>query len=214
METDHIGLKTLVLATAGVVAIEVLARCAIANGAAPPLALVGLARVADIALMAAVVAATGAGWGIVGLGRGGFRRGLGRGLIWSAGFGALAGFAALAAALAGYDPLRVVRTAVPDQGSEIALLLVVGALIGPVAEELFFRGVLYGFLRRWGVAAAMAGSTLIFVGLHAGGGGIPLTQIVGGLLFAAAYEIEENLLVPIVIHVLGNLAIFSLAILL
>jgi membrane protease YdiL (CAAX protease family) len=29
-------------------------------------------------------------------------------------------------------------------------------------------------------------------------------------VFAAAYEIEKKLLVPITIHVLGNLALFSL----
>jgi hypothetical protein len=38
-----------------------------------------------------------------------------------------------------------------------------------------------------------------------------LTQAVGGILFAVAYEVERSLLVPITIHVLGNLAIFSLS---
>jgi len=41
--------------------------------------------------------------------------------------------------------------------------------------------------------------------------GIPLPQVVGGLVFAVAYEIEESLMVPIIIHVLGNLAIFTLS---
>jgi hypothetical protein len=35
--------------------------------------------------------------------------------------------------------------------------------------------------------------------------------MIGGILFAVAYELEKNLLVPIIIHVLGNLAIFVLA---
>ncbi len=214
MAAERIALKTMALATAGVIAIELLARRAISGLALPPLAGVGLARAADIALMAGVVAASEEGWAGMGLGRGGLRRGLGRGLIWSAGFGTLAGIAALAGFLAGVDPLRMIRMTVPAGRVESALLLVVGGLIGPLAEEIYFRGILYGFLRRWGVVAAMGGSTAIFVGLHPGGGGIPVTQIVGGLLFAAAYEIEKNLLVPIVIHVLGNLAIFGLAILL
>jgi hypothetical protein len=38
-----------------------------------------------------------------------------------------------------------------------------------------------------------------------------VTQVVGGILFAAAYEIEKNLVVPITIHCLGNLAIFALS---
>jgi hypothetical protein len=41
--------------------------------------------------------------------------------------------------------------------------------------------------------------------------GIPLAQVVGGIVFAVAYEIEGSLMVPITIHVLGNLAIFTLS---
>jgi membrane protease YdiL (CAAX protease family) len=40
-----------------------------------------------------------------------------------------------------------------------------------------------------------------------------LAQIIGGIVFALAYEASGNLLVPITIHVLGNLAIFTLSLL-
>jgi hypothetical protein len=40
-----------------------------------------------------------------------------------------------------------------------------------------------------------------------------VTQAIGGIVFAAAYEVEGKLMVPISIHVLGNIAIFSLSIL-
>jgi hypothetical protein len=60
-----------------------------------------------------------------------------------------------------------------------------------VAEEIFFRGLIYGYLRRWGFWPALALSTLIFTLLHTGAAGILLPQIVGGLVFAAAYEIEK-----------------------
>ena len=70
--------------------------------------------------------------------------------------------------------------------------------------------MVYGYLRRWGLWPALALSTLIFTLLHTGAAGIPIPQFVGGLVFAAAYEIEKKLLVPITIHVLGNLALFSL----
>ena len=40
---------------------------------------------------------------------------------------------------------------------------------------------------------------------------IPVTQVVGGLLFAVAYEVEKNLMVPITIHILGNMALFTLS---
>jgi hypothetical protein len=93
--------------------------------------------------------------------------------------------------------------------------LLAGALIGPVAEEIFFRGILYGFFRRWGIPAAVLLSTLLFIlpHYHASGLAVPITQLIGGILFAIAYEIEKNLLVPITIHSLGNLAIFTLSLL-
>jgi hypothetical protein len=44
-------------------------------------------------------------------------------------------------------------------------------------------------------------------------GFIPITQLVGGIVFALAYEKEKNLMAPITIHCLGNLAIFSIGLL-
>ena len=83
-------------------------------------------------------------------------------------------------------------------------------IVAPFAEELFFRGLLYGFFRRWGAPFAIILSTALFTFAHPLRG-LPLTQIVGGLLFALAYEVEGNLLAPITVHVLGNLAIFTLS---
>ena len=65
---------------------------------------------------------------------------------------------------------------------------------------------------KWSIAAAMFVCTLLFILLHYPA--ISFIQIVGGLLFAIAYEIEKCLMVPITIHVLGNLALFTLPILL
>jgi membrane protease YdiL (CAAX protease family) len=106
--------------------------------------------------------------------------------------------------------LQLIRIPLPSDPSEILQLFIVGGLVGPVTEELFFRGILYGYFRRWGIFPALFLSTLFFVLLHPVKV-LAVTQTVGGVLFAAAYEIEGNLLVPITIHVLGNLAIFSLA---
>ena len=86
----------------------------------------------------------------------------------------------------------------------------VGSLIAPIAEEIYFRGLVYGYLRRWGPIVAILGSTLLFVVIHPNLQNLPFPQIVGGLLFATAYEVEKNLMVPIVIHISGNLALFSL----
>ena len=96
-------------------------------------------------------------------------------------------------------------------GRDNITVILVGAFIAPVAEEILFRGILYGFFRRWGMTTALVLSTLIFVFSHSSRQTIPATQIIGGILFAVAYEKEKNLVVPIIIHVLGNLAIFVLA---
>jgi membrane protease YdiL (CAAX protease family) len=87
----------------------------------------------------------------------------------------------------------------------------VGGIVAPIAEEVFFRGILYGFFRRWGVVVALVFSTLLFVFPHLGTHGLPTTQIIGGILFALAYEVEDSLLAPITIHALGNMAIFTLS---
>jgi hypothetical protein len=69
----------------------------------------------------------------------------------------------------------------------------VGAGVAPIAEEIYFRGLVFGYLRRWGPVAAILGSTLLFVAVHPDLQHIPFPQIVGGLLFALSYEIEKNL---------------------
>lgn len=210
MEPGAIALKTAGLATAGVAAIEALARWGIGQWGLAPLGGTGLARLLDIAWLALVVSGSPQGWTQMGLGREKWRPGLYRGLVWSAGFGLLAALGWAGLHLAGIDPLRLIQPSPAGRQATPALLFLVGGLIGPVAEEIYFRGMVYGGLRRWGFWPALALSTLMFSLLHPGAPGVPVTQIVGGLAFAAAYEIEKTLIVPITIHVLGNLAIFSL----
>lgn len=210
MESNHVALKTLVLTTAGVVGFEALARWGIGRWGLAPMIGTALARLIDIVWIALIIAGGPQDWAGVGLGRGSWLPGLRRGLIWSAGFGALAALGWSGLQAAGIDPLRLLHVGPAARPAHPALLFLVGGFIGPVAEEIFFRGVIYGYLRRWGVWPALFLSTLIFTLLHAGTAGVPIPQIVGGLVFAAAYEIEKKLLVPISIHVLGNLALFSL----
>jgi len=147
----------------------------------------------------------------IGLSLPGVIPGLRKGLIWSAGFGTVIGLAAVFFLILGIDPMQFVRTPLPLDSGHIILFFAVGGLLGPLAEEIFFRGILYGFFRRWGAPAAITLSSLAFILAHPIFSGVPVTQVVGGLLFAVAYEVEKNLMVPITIHALGNLAIFSLS---
>lgn len=95
---------------------------------------------------------------------------------------------------------------------EFILFFLVGGIISPITEELFFRGVIYGFLRRWGAISAVVFSSLAFVlAHHMVSTGLLFIPFTGGIVFALAYEIEKNLMVPITLHVLGNLAIFVLS---
>jgi membrane protease YdiL (CAAX protease family) len=140
-------------------------------------------------------------------------RGFKRGLIWSISFGAGAVIVLFIIYLAGIEISALFRMQLPTESSRLITFLLAGVLIGPIAEEIFFRGILYGYIRRWGIPLAVLLSTLLFVLPHSpsSGSAIPITQLIGGILFAVSYEIEKNLLVPITIHSLGNLAIFTLA---
>jgi len=92
------------------------------------------------------------------------------------------------------------------------LWLWIGAgLVAPIAEELFFRGILQPVLARvsgsrWiGVLAASAAFALVHVDF-------PLAMpalFVLGVLMGAAYERNGSLIVPIAIHALFNLAALS-----
>ena len=212
MAAKTIETRILFLSLAALLSTEVAVRVVLSKAAYSPLLILGMARVVEIILFLLIVSIQGKGMSCIGLARHRTVAGLKKGLIWSAVFGVCAflGFVVLYAAHI-KDPLRLIKAYLPPGAHGIVLLFVVGGLVSPIAEEVFFRGILYGFLRRWGLLVALFGSTLIFVLAHPIISGIRLTQIVGGLVFAVAYEVEGNLMVPITIHVLGNMAIFSLS---
>ncbi|TFG37983.1 MAG: CPBP family intramembrane metalloprotease [Syntrophobacterales bacterium] len=210
METAKINITILCLSLAAVILVELGARTLIPAGISSPMALLGVSRLMQILLILMIAVTWGKGTGSLGLSLHTMIQGLKKGLLWSGAFGIVtaAGFGILY--LAGSDPLAIIHTRLPEEKSGIILLLLIGGVVAPVAEEVFFRGVLYGFFRRWGVIIALVMSTAIFVLAHAIFSRIPVTQAVGGILFALAYEIEGSLMVPITIHILGNLAIFIL----
>ena len=212
-EKDGISGWTLGICVAAVLAVELAARVVIANTLQLSMLILGCARLLQILLIVLIVLFWGSGLSSVGLARSRLGPGIKRGLIWSIGFGVVAGLVLVALFFAGIDVLTAMKARLPTQHSDVILYFCVGALVGPVAEELFFRGLLYGFFRRWGVVVAVILSTLLFVLPHAIQQRILITQVVGGIVFAVAYEVEGSLMVPIMIHVLGNMAIFSLSLL-
>lgn len=211
METDPIKVNRLILVTALVVAIETAARMATALGIASALTCTALARLVMIILLFFFAKGLARGTASIGLARSCVFSGIRRGLVWSACFGVLAGFGFIGCLLVDIDPLGLFNVSLPSSPWGIASYFIVGVGLAPVAEELYFRGYLFGWLRRFGSVVAVIVSSLIFVAAHPSLQPVPVTQLIGGLVFAISYEIEKNLMVPIMIHGLGNAALFSLS---
>lgn len=211
MEANRITTKTLILSLASIIALEWALRLVVSRHLFDPMIILGTARLLEIILISLILGITGKGVSSIGLASSQIIPGLRKGLIWSAGFGIIAFFAYAILYVAGVNALILIQTRLPTKANEIIIFFFIAGILGPAGEEIFFRGILYGFFRRWGVLSALGLSTLLFVAAHPMSQGLLVPQLVGGIVFALAYEVEGNLLVPITIHVLGNSAIFSLS---
>lgn len=84
-------------------------------------------------------------------------------------------------------------------------------LIGPVAEELFFRGYMYRFVRQeLGVASSIVLTSVLFAAIHTNLSGVPVYMAIGALL-AYVYQRTGTLLAPIVAHVLLNAVVLAVS---
>lgn len=194
-------------------AVVLLEAAAAAAGPLLPLSrwwLIAVVRTLQTLVMLGLAVVHTGGLSVLGLERRALMPGIKTGLAWSAGFALLAGLLFLVGFMAGHNPLPWVRAPLPAAASQRVLYFLVGGVVAPVAEEVFFRGVIFGYCRRWGLSAGVLISTVLFAAIHAGAA-IPITQIVGGLVFALAYHMGNSLAAPMVIHMLGNLAIFTLS---
>ena len=104
--------------------------------------------------------------------------------------------------------VQVLRTAV--SWSERGLLGAITILIAPVAEEVFFRGVLYPTVKQCGFPRlALWGTAALFGFIHFNVlTFLPLTVL--ALLLTLLYERTGNLLAPIAAHSLFNAVNFAL----
>ena len=79
-----------------------------------------------------------------------------------------------------------------------------GGVLVPIAEEMFFRGMLHRWARdKWGFAAGALISAIVFGAIHV----IPLVipfAILMGLAASWAYERTGSLLPGLIIHVINN----------
>ena len=147
----------------------------------------------------------------------GLRRVSARWLLIGAGLGLLGWFLTRGVVLAYFwvtgdttNPQAGLVNAAQGNPVQFALTLLVAGLAVPFGEELVFRGVLYTWLRRWGVVVALLVSALIF-GLSHGINVVFPATVVLGLLLAFAYERSGSIWPGVVGHILYNLIVFSAA---
>ena len=213
MATTRVELKPFLISLFAVGIIETVAGALATKIPADSLSLLGVVRTAEALVILFVFGHQQNGMAAIGLSSETLGGGLLRGLIWSAGFGiaVFVGFVILF--YVGIDPFTLVQMRLPTATSGLICFILVGCFISPVAEEVFFRGVIFGYFRRWGFWPALIISTAGFIAAHLYGNRLPVTQAVGGVVFGIAYEKTGSLATPITIHVLGNLAIFTLQVL-
>ena len=211
MKQSEINSQVLLYASVMLVVIELLTVVVISQTGLQALLLIGLARITESGILLFIISRWGGGLEIIGLTRNKVSDGLKKGLIWSAGFGATSVVTLGILYFLDFNLLKIFSSPSPSSISGLILLLIVGGFFSPIAEEIFFRGIVYSFLRRWGIILAILGSAILFSVVHAAITGVSFIQIIGSLVFATAYEVEKNLIVPITIHVLGNMAIFVLS---
>jgi uncharacterized protein len=83
-------------------------------------------------------------------------------------------------------------------------IIMLAVVIAPVAEELAFRGYLYGVIKRYfGAVPALILSGILFALIHLN---LPsfFPLLVLASVFALAYELSGSLLVPMTMHALFN----------
>jgi membrane protease YdiL (CAAX protease family) len=120
--------------------------------------------------------------------------------VWL-GSGLLAGLVALVVAVGATRSAQ--DAAGPDCGTGPALVVI---LLVPVAEELYFRGILFAHLRRlWGGAGATLLTTTLFVLLHAGQGPRPAAGAAVLALACSAMTLAcSTVLWAVAVHVAWN----------
>lgn len=116
-------------------------------------------------------------------------------------------------------PYHPIQDALERSPSAVMLifLFLLAAILAPVMEEIFFRGMLHGALRRWwGPLVGAVLSATFFALLHPQAATLPIFGVpifLLGVLFSCLYELRGSLLPNIVAHGINNavvLAVFML----
>jgi membrane protease YdiL (CAAX protease family) len=210
METETIKLNVLLLSLGGVSLIELggkhlLMGCDVLD----PISVIGLLRGLEGVVLLLVVFFVETNLNAVCLYRRRVVFAIGRGMLWSISLGGGSLCCVFALKYLGLDVTPLFRATLPGDCLRLIRFLGVAGVVSPIAEEILFRGIVYGYFRKWGVCVAVMTSALLFALLHPGGIsglGVPL---MGGVFFAVVFEVERDLRVPVVVHIAGNMAIYA-----
>ncbi len=86
----------------------------------------------------------------------------------------------------------------------LLMALLLGGVVAPVAEEVFFRGYIQAGLRsRWGARWGLVASSLLFAGVHLSPATLP-PLFVMGLVLGYLYERTDSLWPSILLHAANN----------
>ena len=92
---------------------------------------------------------------------------------------------------------------IPEYEFSLRTLITAG-ILGPVLEELLWRGVVFASLSRYSAVFASIYSSLLFAMLHTGSSGL-IYAFIGGMIFSFLYLKSGSLLPGIVLHLVNNL---------
>jgi membrane protease YdiL (CAAX protease family) len=102
-------------------------------------------------------------------------------------------------------PAQPLLLYVAGEGPSMGLLLAISLIcvVGPIGEELFFRGYIFRFVTmRWGQVAALVVTSVWFGVIHGREYALPLTLM--GFLFGYLRQRTGGLAAPILAHMLHN----------
>jgi hypothetical protein len=107
------------------------------------------------------------------------------------------------------DNLLYVEKTVELRGALLAVNITVAVLLGPVIEELVYRGVIIDILGRWFSSFVCVGaSALVFSLVHIPEGFVDfLLVFLVGVCFGVVYIVDGNLIPSTIAHSLSNAAV-------
>jgi hypothetical protein len=150
METDKIEVKVLFIVGIAVLAVEFFMGFLAVKNPSSRLMILGMARIMETTGIILTVIYFGNGLTAIGLAISTIGAGIKKGAVWSAGFGIFAILTGLVLYLFRMDPLALVTSGISEKMGERGLLFLVGGIIGPVAEEVFFPGYLLWIFQKVG----------------------------------------------------------------